>query len=264
MKNAEELIISGIQSPNVLGGLSLLQSCVSIGELLTILPQEHLLLDLFSANYERSVNKERLDKLASYYLKSVTNNTPFDIPNISLVAYNQAREESLYERVVSLQYDRKESAIVDGFLAISALSKLLDRIDPFTGKKVNKSVLTSKQKQALMDIDVRLSVYYCRNEKINEEIISKLFLHINTLDTRVYSQSISTQVQESPLNLGAEKLAHALNLDLFGGISDLNKITKSDSYVTTKTTLIQILLASLGGRARGLRNNYLLIYLTRP
>lgn len=248
MRNADDLMLIGIQSTNMLGGLSLLQSCISIEELFTLLPQEHLLLEQFSASYSRSVNKERLSKLENYYRKSVMNNTPFDIPRISLVVYGKARDEKLHNRLFSLRYEKNDSAIIEGFLMISALSNLLDRVDPFTGKKADKSNLSLKQQQTLASIDVRVSLYYGQDRKIPEESLSKLFFDINAIDTRVYSQYITTHVQESPLNLGAEKLALALNLKALGGISELNKITKSDSYVTTKSTLILILLASLGGK----------------
>ncbi|ASG04256.1 hypothetical protein [Vibrio anguillarum] len=248
MRNADDLMLIGIQSTHMLGGLSLLQSCISIEELLALLPQEHLLLERFSASYGRSVNRERLCQIENYYLKSVIDNTPFDIPRVSLVVYGQVRGEKLHSRLFSLQYEKSDSAIVEGFLVISALSHLLDRVDPFTGKKADKSNLSSKQQQTLASIDVRLSIYYGRDGKIPEESLSKLFFDINAIDTKVYSQHIATHVQESPLNLCAEKLAIALNLNAFGGVSELNKITKSDSYITTKSTLILILLASLGGK----------------
>lgn len=249
MRNSGELIINGIQSTNLLGGLSLLQSYISVEVLLTYLPQDHLLLEKFSANYERSVNKERLSKLENYFLKSVINNTPLDIPKVSLVASRNVRVEMHNNKLATLHLDKNDSAIVDGFLVLSALSKLLDRVDPFTGKTLDKSALTTKQKQTLASIDVLLSIYYRPNEKVDEESLSKLFFSLNAIDSRVYSQTINTHIQESPLNVGAEKLALALNLNALGGVSELNKITKSDSYVTTKNTLIHILLASLGGKS---------------
>lgn len=249
MRNTDELILNGIQSANMLGDLSLFQSCINIEDLLASLPQEHLLLELFSASYERSANKERLSKLKNYYLKNVINNISFDAPKISIAVYGKVRNEKLHNRLVSLQYKKNDSAIIDGFLVISALSNLLDQVDPFTGKKADKSILSKKQKQTLASIDVQISIYYGHTESISEESISKLFFDINTIDTRVYSQYITTHNQESPLNLGTEKLALALKLDSLGGISEFNKITKSDSFVTTKSTLINILLASLGGKS---------------
>lgn len=248
MINTDELIISGIQSTNILGDLSLLQSCINIEELLLSIPQEHLMWERFSASYERSVNKERLNKLENYYLKSLIDNTPFDIPQVSLVVYGKIHNEKLQNKIATLQYKKNDSAIVDGFLVISALSNLLDRVDPFTGKKADKNVLSENQKQILSSIDIRLSIYYGRNKKLCEESLAKLFFDINSINTKVYSQHIITHTQKSPLNIGVEKLMIALNLDAIGGVSELNKITKSDSFVTTKSTLINILLSSLGGK----------------
>ncbi|MBE4398839.1 hypothetical protein CGJ62_22360 [Vibrio parahaemolyticus] len=246
MRNADELIQSGILSANVFGGLSLFQGYTSIELLLNSLPQEHLLLDRFSASYGRSVNLERLSKLENYYSKSVVENTPFDIPQVTLFVYGH--DKTAHGKLITLRYDKKKSVILEGFLAISALSSLLDKVDPFTGKKADKSRLTKKQKHALASIDVRLSIYFGCDGKINEESLSKLFFDINSIDTRVYSQQIATHDQESPLSVGAEKLALELKLNEIGGVSEFNKITKSDSFVTTKSTLVNIILASMGGK----------------
>ncbi|HCM0971101.1 TPA: hypothetical protein N2836_000635 [Vibrio parahaemolyticus] len=248
MSNTQQVVICGVQSGKLLSNLSALLSFVSTEELLASLPQEHLLFERFSASYERSVNKDRLRKLESYVLKSVLNKTPLDVPKVSLVAYRNPHVQIQHNTLATLQYDKNDSAIVDGFLVLSVLSNLLGRSDPFTGKKADKSILTTKQKQFLASIDVQITIYYRPNEKINEETLSKLFFDINSIDTKIYSQNIITHVQESPLNLGAAKLALALNLEALGGVSELNKITKSDSYVTTKSTLVQILLAALGGK----------------
>ncbi|MEZ9170356.1 hypothetical protein AB4122_02700 [Vibrio cyclitrophicus] len=248
MRNAHQVVISGVQSGKTLSNLSALLSFISIEELLASLPQEHLLLERFSANYERSVNKDRIRKLENHFLKSVLNNSPLDAPKVSLVVYRNPYVEIQHNKLVTLQYDKNDSAIVDGFLVLSALSNLFERADPFTGKKADKSALTAKQKQVLASINVQLSIYYRPNEMINEETMSKLFFDINAIETKIYSQNIITQAQESPLNSGADKLALALNLNSLGGVSELNKITKSDSYITTKSTLILILLATLGGK----------------
>ncbi|MFA0226200.1 hypothetical protein AB4483_19245 [Vibrio splendidus] len=248
MRNADEIIINGIQSANLFGGLSLLQTFASIETLLASLPNEHLLFELFSTSYERSVNKAKISKLENYYYKSLIEDAPFDIPHVSLVTYGKIRIDKLPKRVGVLQYDRNESAIIDGYLAISAISNLLGHADPFTGKQASRCLLDPNQKRVLASLDLRLSIYYGTSGKVDEDTLSRLFFDINAIDTRVYSQYIITQDQESPLNIGAEKLALALNLNEIGGVAELNKITKSDSYVTTKNTLILILLASLGGK----------------
>ncbi|CAK1770935.1 DGQHR domain-containing protein [Vibrio crassostreae] len=248
MKNTDELMLVGYKSTNILGGLTLLQSSVSVAELFEFIPQEHLMWDHFSFNYERSVNKERLSKLKNYYQMSVVKDDPFEVPHISLVIYGISSEELQGNRFVSLHYERNRSAVVDGFLAISALSYLLDLRDPFTGKQLSKSALSEEQKSVVASLDVRLSIYYDGNKQITEESLSKLFFDINSIDAKVYSQHISTHIQESPLNLGAKQLAKALNLDMLGGVSEFNKITKSDSYVTTHTTLTSIILTAIAGK----------------
>ncbi|EIF5160447.1 hypothetical protein LFW18_003030 [Vibrio cholerae] len=248
MRNTDERTLVGYQSTKILGGLTLLQSGSSIERMYEYLPQEHLMWENISANYERSVNKERLNKLTTYYQKSILNNASFDIPCISLVVYGNYREDLLSNNIVSLQYEKDRSAVVDGFLMISALSILLGRADPFTGKQLGESALSDKQKITLASLDIRLNIYYGRYNRVEEETISRLFFDINGIDSKVYSQHITTHIQDSPLNFGARKLANELNLESLGGVSELNKITKSDTYVTTHSTLTSTILACIAGK----------------
>lgn len=248
MRSTDERTLVGYQSTKILGGLTLLQSSTSIEHMYEYLPQEHLMWENFSASYERSVNKERLSKLITYYQRNIINNTPFEIPYISVVVYGNSREDLLGNSVASLQYEKERSAVVDGFLTISALSTLLERTDPFTGKLLGKSALNEEQKATLASLDVRFNIYYSQDKQVDEDTISSMFFDINAVDSKVYSQHITTHVQDSPLNIGAKKLAKELNLDSIGGVSELNKITKSDSYVTTHSTLTSMILTCIAGK----------------
>ncbi|PMG71410.1 hypothetical protein BCU85_05515 [Vibrio lentus] len=248
MKSTDERTLVGYQSTKLLGGLALLQSSSSIEHLYGLLPNEHLMWEHLSASYERSVNKERLSKLVSYFQRGVVNNVPFDIPHIALVAYDNSREELLSSKFVALQYEKDSSVVVDGFLTISALSILLGRNDPLTGKQLGKSILNEEQKATLSSLDVRINIYYGQDTQTDIEAISRLFFDINAIDSKVYSQHIITHVQESPLNIGAKTLAKGLNLESLGGVSELNKITKSDSYVTNHSTLTSIILTCIAGK----------------
>ncbi|MDP2557071.1 hypothetical protein Q8W15_06340 [Photobacterium damselae subsp. piscicida] len=248
MRSTDERTLVGYQSTKILGGLTLLQSSSSIEHMYEYLPQEHLMWEHFSASYERSVNKERLSKLITYYQRNIISNTPFEMPYISLVVYGNARENLLSNNVASLQYEKERSAVVDGFLTISALSSLLDRTNPFTGKLLGKSTLSEEQKATLASLDIRFHIYYGQDKQVDEKIISRLFFDINAIDSKVYSQHITTHVQDSPLNMGAKKLAKELKLESLGGMSELNKITKSDSYVTTHSTLTSMILTCIAGK----------------
>ncbi|MCS0112861.1 hypothetical protein NDJ00_01405 [Vibrio parahaemolyticus] len=248
MRSTVEVIRTGIYSDKFFGEVSILQCYVSIDELMMSLPQDHLLLDRFATSYERSLNRERLLQLKTQLQESTINNIPLALPEVSLYIYGSTRSKNLNEKLRTLQYNKNKAVILGGYLLISAFSELLDFVDPFTGKQTSSSGLSAQQKQKLASIDVRLNLYYGIEEKIDDAVMSKLFFDVNTLDTKVYSQYIATHAQQSPLAMGADKLANALQLHEIGGVSELNKITRSDSYVTTKNTLIYILLATLGGR----------------
>ncbi|WGK81956.1 hypothetical protein PYE51_01500 [Vibrio aestuarianus] len=248
MKQADEMMLSGLLSNNVLGGMSLVQSFLTVENLLANLPKEQLLLEHFEDSYERSVNKDRLQTLKAQYKKSVEEDAPLCSPSVSMFILGDVQCEYLDKNLATLRFSPSKATIIDGFLTISALSQLLGLTDPITNKKKDSDILTTSQKENLTSIDIQVSLYFQCNGKRDEETAAKLFFDINATESKLYSQYIAIHEQESPLIIGAEKLSEALTLDDLGGVSDLNKITKSDSFVTTKNTLVQVILASLGGK----------------
>ncbi|MGY6437363.1 hypothetical protein [Vibrio parahaemolyticus] len=249
MKQADKIVLSGLASNNVLGGISLVQSFTTAKTLLANLPKEQLLLEHFEDSYERSVNKDRLQALTTLFKNSVEQNAPLSVPSVSMFILGEVQCEYLDKNLATLQFSPSKTTVIDGFLNISALGQLLGLIDPITNRKKKISdTLTAAQKQTLASIDIQVNLYFQRNGNNAEETAAKLFFDVNTTESKLYSQYIATHEQESPLIAGAEKLSEALELDELGGVSEFNKITKSDSFVTTKNTLIQIILASLGGK----------------
>lgn len=249
MKQADEMVLNALISNNLLGGISLAQSFLTVETLLANLPTEHLLLEHFEDSYERSVNRDRLQRLKSQYKKSVEEKSPLSPPSISMFISGDVQCEYLNSNIAALRFSPSKTIIIDGFLTISALSQLLDFSDPITNKKKkNTTLLTTSQKQTLASIDIQLNLYFECDGKSDEDTATKLFFDINAIESKLYSQHIAIHEQESPLTIGAKKLSEALALNELGGVSELNKITKSDSFVTTKNTLIQLILASLGGK----------------
>ncbi|EHH1223692.1 hypothetical protein J7I04_004644, partial [Vibrio parahaemolyticus] len=228
MKQADKIVLSGLASNNVLGGISLVQSFTTAKTLLANLPKEQLLLEHFEGSYERSVNKNRLQVLTTLFKNSVEQNAPLCIPSVSMFILGEVQCEYLDKNLATLQFSPSKTTVIDGFLTISALGQLLGLIDPITNKKKkNSNILTAAQKQTLASIDIQINLYFQRNGKNSEETAAKLFFDVNTTESKLYSQYIATHEQESPLIAGAEKLSKALELNDLGGVSEFNKITKS-------------------------------------
>lgn len=135
MKQADEIMLSGLTSHNVLGGISLVQSFTTVKTLLANLPKEQLLLEHFEGSYERSVNKVRLQALTTLYKKSVEENVPLCIPSVSMFILGEVQCEYLDKNLATLQFSPSKATIIDGFLIVSALSQLLGLVDPITNKK---------------------------------------------------------------------------------------------------------------------------------
>ncbi|HIF9276601.1 TPA: hypothetical protein ACX6QU_000256 [Photobacterium damselae] len=250
MNSTNEIFVSGLGWKNSTSGICNFQTVLKVSKLLSYLPEEHALFDTISASFERSINKKRIMQLTDYLVKSIENNSPIDSLRITFFVNGPVKERKSDGIFKEITFNQKEIILLEGFLAISAICQILSINNPFTGKK---NVYTNKplsiDKKAILNMDLDLKILYPLEYKASEDTILKLFVDMNTIDQRVYSQNlISTQEEESALILGANILAKSLGLEHLGGVSNLNKITKSDSFITTRNTLIYIILASLGGR----------------
>ncbi len=250
MKRNNALARTGVLSVQSGGELNLLQCNLSAEELLSSLPNQHSLYDKFSASYRRSVTKERLEEFIEYYYQAAINASPIINPSISMVIRHVDSLEQLSDKfpLATVVFDRENSTVIEGFLVVSSLAILLGVPDPFNGHSASKYILDAKQKEYLLSINTQVSVYFNSVSSVSDSSIYKMFSDINKLDTRVYSQNISAVSPSSPLFIAARKLSNLLELETFGGVSELNKITKSESYITTYSTLMQTILATLGGK----------------
>ncbi|MDH6027970.1 hypothetical protein, partial [Vibrio splendidus] len=227
MNSSSEISINGLCSKNTTGGICKFQSVVKVTELFELLPDHHVLFDTISSNFDRPTNKKRVSQLTEYLGQSIERNSPTDVLRVTL--------------------------FFNGFNLISAIAKLKGMDNPFTKKTItNQRKLTALQNIFLCEMDVQLNVMYPISDRISDSDIYKLFIDINTNDTRVYSQNLLVNKESnSPLASGCHQLEVNLNLERLGGVSKINKLTKSDTYITTQNTLIYIILGSLGGK--GLR-----------
>ncbi|OEE70695.1 hypothetical protein [Vibrio splendidus] len=253
MNSSSEISINGLCSKNTTGGICKFQSVVKVTELFELLPDHHVLFDTISSTFDRPTNKKRVSQLTEYLGQSIERNSPTDVLRVTLFFNGQVKERDLGEHLKRISFEKDKALLLDGFNLISAIAKLKGMDNPFTKKTItNQRKLTALQNIFLCEMDVQLNVMYPISDRISDSDIYKLFIDINTNDTRVYSQNLLVNKESnSPLASGCHQLEVNLNLERLGGVSKINKLTKSDTYITTQNTLIYIILGSLGGK--GLR-----------
>ncbi|CAK2193242.1 DGQHR domain-containing protein [Vibrio crassostreae] len=248
--NNNEISLKGLVDTNQTAGISRFQAFISVSRLLKILPEQVTHFDFVSGNFLRSVNVQRQEEISKYIKQSIETNAFFDIPPVSLFISSTTKEKTVLENYKQITFKKDSAFLVEGFHSISSLFSLLGKNCPFTQEKRKVGwALDVANRNKLLNSELRVIFHYSPLVEVPSILINQHFLNVNTLDTRVYSQNIITCTDNgSPLVVGANELASLLQLDELGGVSNLNKITKSDSYVTTRHTLIHIILATLSGR----------------
>ncbi|WP_440889326.1 hypothetical protein [Vibrio sp. WZ-1] len=251
MNSSSEISINGLCTKNTTGGICKFQSVAKVSELFELLPEHHVLFDSISSNFERPTNKKRVSQLTEYLEESIEKNSPTDVLRVTFFVNGKVKERDLGELLKRISFEKDKIILLDGFNLISAIAQLKDIDNPFTKKrKNNQKKLTALQNSFLCEMDVQLNIMFSTSDRISDPDIYKLFIDINTNDTRVYSQNLLVNKEhKSPLAGGCHQLEVNLDLEKFGGVSRINKITKSETYVTTQNTLIYIILGSLGGRS---------------
>ncbi|WP_194435178.1 DNA sulfur modification protein DndB [Vibrio fluminensis] len=249
MNNFQKIL--GICTSCKTSGISKLQAFVNIAQLLEVLPKEHEFFDKLSSGYGRSINRSRQNKIQDLLCKHIKENLVIDTLTFSFATKGKVSSKALMSNFHEVVLSPEDLTLIDGFLSISAICELLDLSDPFTKKKQKNTTtpLTNHEQKKLLETQVLFSLLFSETGALDISQIESLITSINTVDKRVHSHTLSANSStESPLIWGAEMLADKLELKRLGGVSNLSKITKSDTYVTTQFSLIYIILASLGGR----------------
>ncbi|CAH1599898.1 hypothetical protein THOD04_80032 [Vibrio owensii] len=249
MDTVDEIMVSGLRETSAPCGMARLHTVLKIKELNSLLPDVHPLFDSISSSFERSINAERTRNLSEAIRQSIVEKTPTKAFRATIIVNGHNKENNISNNYSELSFNKRSVILIEGFHLISAICELLGKVNPFTNKVKNSSTLAPTYTNALLEMEIQLSVCFSQKGYFDDDLISKLFVDTNSLDESVYTQAISiSRTPDSPLLLGAEELKFNLNLDALGGVSNSSKITKSDSYITTQNTLIYIILGSLGGR----------------
>lgn len=249
MDTVDEIVVNGLSERSVSGGMARLHTVLKAKELLSYLPDVHPLFDSVSSSFERSINAERTHNLSEAIRRLIVEKTPTKVFRATIIVNGNNKENNIFNNYSELSFNKQSVVLIEGFHLISAICELLGKVNPFTNKVKNSNPLAPTYTDNLLEMEIQLSICFSQEGYFDESVISKLFVDANSLDESVYTQTISiSRTPSSPLLLGAEELKLNLKLDDLGGVSQSNKITKSDSYITTQNTLVYIILASLGGR----------------
>ncbi|ENP8342540.1 hypothetical protein ACEI10_003838 [Vibrio harveyi] len=167
-----------------------------------------------------------------------------------MVINGKVKEKAIVGDYNELVFSQHNVALIEDFNVISSISELVGIPNPFPHQaQKNLPKLGAQHLDLLQQLEVDLCLCYSQLGNVSDNVIFKMLSDANSLETNVYTQNLLIDRKPNcPLLTAAQELKSCLKLDDLGDVSSNRKITKSDSYITTRNTLIYIILGSLGGR----------------
>ncbi|EAS40733.1 hypothetical protein C9J48_11025 [Photobacterium profundum] len=149
-----------------------------------------------------------------------------------------------------ITYSAKHAFIVDGILPTVAILRVLGFKKAFSRGFENSELMheNSQERQQLSSLMIPITVLFDDEKSLSEIDVANLCKSLNLHSFQLHSTLLDRGNTQSPLIQCVAKLADDLAFDSLGGMSNSsNRVTKSDSFITTQSTMIRLLLGAVGG-----------------
>lgn len=206
----------------------------------------------------RPINISGAERIQGYMLDAANNAAfpPFLSMTIVLEEWIAVEREE-FSNLTSIKYSPDRAYVVNGVQLIAAYEGLTEPESAII-KSSTLYKYDSLPKEVISKVShlpVFVNVLYRKDLTFSQREIVSLFNLHNTLDYKIHSVSLGVYDNEShPLIVAVNDIAISINLDKLGGMSLSSRISKSDSYVTTQSAMIGLVLAAIGGRSARLTN----------
>ena len=159
-----------------------------------------------------------------------------------MVINGKVKEKAIVGDYNEFVFSQHNVALIEDFNVISSISELVGIPNPFPHQaQKNLPKLGAQHLDLLQQLEVDLCLCYSQLGNVSDNVIFKMLSDANSLETNVYTQNLLIDRKPNcPLLTAAQELKSCLKLDDLGDVSSNRKITKSDSYITTRKTLIYI------------------------
>lgn len=156
------------------------------------------------------------------------------------------RKDALY----SLRYRRQQAFLVDGILTYCAIMNLLGYKLRYPHFVVNqeRTEIDGRVRQMLAGQNLLVTIIFDEEGTLAQRDILNLCKTFNQRDVQLHSVSLSRVASESLVKVFVHELAKELRLDKIGGMSTKStRVTKSDPFITTESTMLHMVVATIGG-----------------
>ncbi|MGR5472078.1 DNA sulfur modification protein DndB [Vibrio astriarenae] len=217
------------------------------------LPDELEGVQSLTLDMSRPINVAQVENVQRLLLDSVGDTSLTPLLSMTLVvegSVNEMNDDRL--GLISITYSSQKAYIVQGIQLLAAYGAFT-KSEPSITKSALLGIQPSPSEKVLAQIarlPISVNVIYRNNTKISQREIVSLLHSYNKLDTRVHSVSLEVYNEAThPIMLAVEEIAKEINLEKFGGMSTSSRLTKSDSFITTQSSMAGLVLAAIGGKS---------------
>lgn len=150
----------------------------------------------------------------------------------------------------SIEYSKKDALLIGGLIQFVALMELMGWNYKKLDFVANQSELrtTSRLRSSLSTQSISCKFILDNDQPLEDNGIIKLLSSFNSNYSGLQSMVVSRISDESFVKDFVYELASEMELERFGGFSSrATRVTKSDGFVTTEATMLQVVLASVCG-----------------
>ncbi|MGR6861520.1 hypothetical protein ACU5EH_15095 [Aliivibrio salmonicida] len=193
-------------------------------------------------------NIQRLSDNVTSISNGITNLSP--TPSLVFAIGGNVDFDKAENQLSTITYDPANTLIIDGALSLFALMELMGFTHPFVKKRASKKSIekNSKIRQEIAQLPVQVTLIFNHTIQRNSSNLFDIFKLYNKKETRIHSPSFDVVNNDDAINDYIKVITKSVNLDSYGGMTNLtSRLTKSEPYITTESTMIRMVLGALGG-----------------
>ncbi|GIU10815.1 MULTISPECIES: DNA sulfur modification protein DndB [unclassified Shewanella] len=207
-------------------------------------------LELIFSELLNSTNQNRIKRLEEEIVHGLCSEQ-FSTPLSLTIAVS---DESLFSKRKApldlIRYKPQRAFLVDGILTYCAIMNLLGYELKFPNFVVNQKQkgVDPRVRQMLAGHYLHLTIIFDEKNNLEQSDILRLCKIFNQREVQLHSVNLARITSDSPIKELIYQLEKELRLDKFGGMSSkATRVTKSDPFITTESTMLHMILAAIGG-----------------
>ncbi len=196
-------------------------------------------------------NLERINAIQKELINGASSQNHAPLINLTYVVGGLPTVKSKANQLNQITFDKRNTLLVDGFLELVALAKILGFPHPFIPtRKLSKQeiVANSVARQKVAQTHIQVTLIFNSDNNLTIEDMVDYYRNYSNRNSQIEATMINSMLDYAPINQYVDELSLMVNMDRFGGIAKgAIRLTKSDHGIVAESTFIKFVLGCIGG-----------------